>query len=481
MKTYNGITNEQTDIMPVLLDQVLNPVLIIDIKKGTILNASKSATNLLGYSLDEIKQLKVGNIQVGVPIKDQKDWDAHVKRIQFSPDNITSIKGALQKKNGDIIPSLSHLKIQPYLESDVLVVEIEDLSDRLLKETEMKDLQKRFKTALEHTFVGFAICDSNGKILDVNNPFCKTMGYSKKELLNLTWMSLTHPEDLMIGESLYKQLINQEIENFRVEKRYICKDGSIIWGVVSVASVKDERGTLIYTIGQLLDITQRKLSEIKLKEANKKLEKLSEQLLTIQDKERKHIAQELHDNLGQVFSLQRIQLSNIKNITTEPFITNQIDSILKTTDTAIASIRKVAKNIFPSGLDSMGLAEAIKIKVIDINTYANFKITLNLYTTRHMISSLTRTNLYRIFQESVTNIIRHSLAKHVALELKEEGRYLVLIIKDDGVGASEQQLKTDNSFGIDNMRRRAEIINGTLTVHSIKNKGTTIMVKVPLQ
>jgi two-component system sporulation sensor kinase A len=146
-----------------------------------------------------------------------------------------------------------------------------DITEQKCAEEALRNSEERFRSAFDYAAIGMTLAETNGRLLKVNDSFCKMVGYSEQELFRTTFQSITHPEDLDTNLDHIKQLMSGEIDHFQIEKRYIHKYGQVVWGIVSVSVVRDGKGKPLYFITQIQDITKRKEAE----ELLRKSEKLS--------------------------------------------------------------------------------------------------------------------------------------------------------------------------------------------------------------
>jgi two-component system sporulation sensor kinase A len=146
-----------------------------------------------------------------------------------------------------------------------------DITEQKYAEEALRNSEERFRSAFDYAAIGMTLAETNGRLLKVNDSFCKMVGYSEQELFKTPFQSITHIEDLDANLDHIKKLISGEIEYFQIEKRYIHKLGQIVWGMVSVSLVRDGKGNPLYFITQIQDITERKEAE----ELLRKSEKLS--------------------------------------------------------------------------------------------------------------------------------------------------------------------------------------------------------------
>ncbi|MCB1190616.1 MAG: PAS domain S-box protein [Leptospiraceae bacterium] len=155
--------------------------------------------------------------------------------------------------------------------NDGFIVTFMDITDKKLSEEKLVESEIRFRTAFEKSPIGFALVSLEGKFMEVNESLCRSVGYTPQELTSLTFMDITYPDDLDLDLEYVKQMLAGEISYYQMEKRYIHKNGSIIWSILSGSIIKNSEDEPLYFIAQIQDITKRKNAEEKIQKINKEL------------------------------------------------------------------------------------------------------------------------------------------------------------------------------------------------------------------
>lgn len=213
---------------------------------------------------------------------------------------------------------------------------------------------------------------------------------------------------------------------------------------------------------------------------NNRLRELSGHLQTIREEERKQIARDIHDQLGQQLTLIKIDITWLSKELEgcEEEMQQKLDNLGHIIDETVKMVRKIASELRPTLLDHMGLAAAMDwhLKEFEKNTgiYASFVSSIK----EKNLPDKIKINLFRILQESLTNIGRHAFAKSVLVSLEEEGEDIKLTIRDDGVGFNIQEASAKETFGLLGMKERATMMGGTCTITGLPGHGTTITIKV---
>jgi PAS domain S-box-containing protein len=232
-----------------------------------------------------------------------------------------------------------------------------------------------------------------------------------------------------------------------------------------------------------INITERKKAEKELIESRYQLENLAQYLLDIREEERTRIAHNFHDDLGQVITALQIDLSQLQKAipVEQKNLTTKITGMLEMINSVDSRMRETIADLRPSILDDLGLVAAIQWQLVRFkkNTSINYK--LEIVVGGLQLDKKISTALFRILQEALTNISRHAQATEVKILLKRKNNHLVVSINDNGRGISPEKVLNAKAFGLMGMQQRAKYVGGSLEIKGIPNKGTTILITVPIK
>jgi PAS domain S-box-containing protein len=247
------------------------------------------------------------------------------------------------------------------------------------------------------------------------------------------------------------------------------------WGEEDLALLRISSGL----IGNVLE---RKGAEEELKSSREQLRNLSAYLQTVREEEGKHIAREIHDELGQALTALKMDISWLINKLPndqKPLI-EKTKSMSKLTDTTIQTVQRILTELRPGLLDDLGLAAAIEWQAEEFQKRTGIKCEVTLDPDEIIIDQDRSTAIFRIFQEALTNVSRHANATKVKVNLKKKAEKLILKVKDDGRGITEKQISDPKSFGLIGIRERVHLFGGEFKISGIRDKGTTVTVGIPL-
>lgn len=215
--------------------------------------------------------------------------------------------------------------------------------------------------------------------------------------------------------------------------------------------------------------------------SRQQLRELSGHLLTAREEERTRVAREIHDELGQILTAAMIELSSIRGkYKDQGPLVGKILSVSDLLDSAIQDIQRICSELRPRLLDHLGLRAAIEWEAGQFSKRSGITCSLEMPPNQRKFPPAVATSLFRICQEALTNVARHSGATEVSVRLAVEEGSVVLRIKDNGRGISREKLAGSKSFGIMGIHERAYELGGSVTINGIPNKGTTVTVEVPL-
>ncbi|KUZ38178.1 PAS domain S-box protein [Burkholderia territorii] len=253
----------------------------------------------------------------------------------------------------------------------------------------------------------------------------------------------------------------------------------------SISQIRDGTGKL-YTV-MLRDVTERMRAENALKQSREELRDLSANLQNVREEEKTRIARELHDDLGQQLTALKMDLSAVELglrgvVGPNTGVREQLGGMHRLIDSIVASVRRIAADLRPVMLDDLGLVPAIEWLANDFTRRYRITVDRDIAPVDTAFTGTGATTLFRIVQEALTNVARHSDATNVTLALKVEDGYCMLRIADNGHGAPEHagNVQDRPSFGLIGIRERAHMLEGTVTIDNRPGAGFTITVALPL-
>jgi signal transduction histidine kinase len=245
---------------------------------------------------------------------------------------------------------------------------------------------------------------------------------------------------------------------------------------VNAAPIPYLNSSIVATI----DITEQKKAEAEIIKSREQLMQLHSHINDVREEERATMAREIHDELGQTLASLKLDLIGIREDFEEHArLKRKISKAITLVDTSIKTVRKISSALRPQMLDELGLAAAIEWLSNDFGRRSGIKCSLDLQDIDDLEAN-SSISLFRIFQAALANIMLHSKAKSISVKLELSDEVLLLSVKDDGIGITQEQINSSKSFGIVGMNERTAQINGSFEINSEINKGTEIKVTVPV-
>jgi len=294
---------------------------------------------------------------------------------------------------------------------------------------------------------------------------------------------MIHPED--IPRVLEKWLANMAVgEPFEDEMRLRRADGEFRWFLVRDVPLRDERGNIVKWYGTSTDIEDRKRAEYALRDAASQLGALSRRLVEVQEVERKVLARELHDRIGQSLTALNINL-NIMRTTLPPQASDELRARLADSETLVesttAAIGNVVSELHPPMLDDHGLVLALDWYARQFSARTGVSVAVRGLEPAERPAPEMEIVLFRIAQEALNNVLKHARASRVEITLGRSGSEYVMSVADDGVGfaAAEESAGRHAGLGMVTMRERSQAVGGRFEVRGVPGDGTRLTVRVP--
>lgn len=315
-------------------------------------------------------------------------------------------------------------------------------------------------------------------------------GYNKEEFNSkkIKWSDLILKKDLVTARQSFLNALKTDRAYVR-EYRIRTKSGDIHWIQDRGQIICNQDGEIEYVSGVFFDINESKRTQEALLKSQKELRILSSQLLSAEETERKRIARELHDGIGQALSAIKFSVENALEEIRKKAPTANIESlasVIPLTQKTIDEVRRIVKDLRPSILDDLGILATIAWFCREFQSiFSTVRIEKEITVKENEIPVSLKTIIYRIMQEALNNTAKHSQADRVRLSLKKFDGNIELVIADNGQGFNfEQDIYVKNSmrgFGLASMKERAELSGGQFTIESVTGAGTSIRVLWPVQ
>jgi two-component system, NarL family, sensor histidine kinase UhpB len=356
------------------------------------------------------------------------------------------------------------------------------LDARDLAEHKLRISEGRFQSLADASPIGIFRTNKKGQAVYANRRWHEIVGMQPENSRDGGWINGVHPDD---RESVLRDWA-ESTENalpFKRDYRFQDKEGRVIWVRADAVVQRGHDGVATGYIGTVTDITASLLVEEASRADAARFQALSSRILETQEAERRHIAHELHDEVGQALTAIKISMRSLaRHIPTAHRST--LDQAMTTTDGTLAMVRGLTLDLRPPQLDHLGLVAALAWHVETRSDMSGLQGHFSADPQIERLRPDIETICFRIAQEATTNVTRHANAQNLWVELQLLGVALVLIIRDDGVGfdiaEGQRRALHGGSLGLLGMEERAAQVGGHFEIESRKHSGTTVRAIFPV-
>jgi len=341
-----------------------------------------------------------------------------------------------------------------------------DITDQRQAERQLLASEEKYRNIVDTMLEGIWILDAEHRITFVNSQLAEMLGYKLEELIGRP------TSDFMVdpADSRSRKRTRSGSRHFVATLER--KDKTLLKALVSARPTFDETGKLNGSLAILMDATDRMRT-------HEQLEQLTARLLNLQDEERRRIARELHDGTAQNLAAINFNISTLRELSpSNGKVGKIIDEVQELTDTSLQEIRTLSYLLHPPMLEETGLAPALQWFIGGYSERTGIRVELDIHGRIGRLSSEIETALYRIIQEGLTNVYRHSGSTIAHVSLTRKKKDVFLTIRDEGRGMSDEA-KVNHGVGISSMKERLRLLGGSLEIDS-NGSGTAIKCTVPI-
>jgi PAS domain S-box-containing protein len=398
-----------------------------------------------------------------------------------------------------------------------------DITGRKELEKALRQTEEKLRLLLEGV-KDYAIfmLDSKGRVLSWNAGAERINGYRAEEIIGKHFSIFFAPEDIKGAKPEESLSLAAEKGRYELQGWRVRKDGSRYWADIVVSAIRDESGNLRGFAKVTRDMTERKQAEEVLKKTNEELDlrvqrrteelakanqelqaeinerrraeaklrssfeqlrALAARLQRVREEERTMIAREIHDELGQALTAMKMDVAWLlqKLPEADTPLRERMQSTLRLVDDTIKTVRRIASDLRPGLLDDLGLAAAIEWQAQDFQSRTGIRCQVTLPREEIRLDPDRSTAIFRIFQETLTNVARHADASSVDVRFALRNKFLILEVQDNGIGIEPSVTGDTRSLGLLGMRERAQILGGEFEVSGSPGKGTTVTLRIPVE
>lgn len=351
-----------------------------------------------------------------------------------------------------------------------------DITERKNAESELARNEIKYRTLVEQAADAILLFENGGQLVDVNSGAISLLGYTKEELLTMKMQEMLAMEENRFNPFQLELMTkgSSSVRQWQMRK----KDGSVVTTEVRSQQLPDGR-----YLSVIRDLSERIKAEQELQHYYNQLKELNIYLQNVREDERTGIAREIHDELGQQLTVLKMDISWLskKLDTDKPEIREKLDGLLEMVDNTVKSVRRISSELRPSLLDDLGLPAAIEWHAQEFMKRTGLVIETSIEQQEVTLPGKLAITLFRVFQESLTNVARHANASLIHVTLKLENHRLLMEVLDNGQGFFIGDIERKKTLGILGMKERIAIIKGEYDIQSSPGKGTRVKVSIPLQ
>jgi PAS domain S-box-containing protein len=452
---------------------------------GRFISANNASLRLTGYTIDEIRNMSVFNLDVARSAEEWPDWWQQLKELGAS-----TRETQIRAKDGKLIPIEITTNFMEFEGEEFVCGFARDITLRKQAEESLKASEEKFRNLFEFAPDGVYLTDLKGTFVDGNLAAEMITGYSRRELIGKNFLKA----QLLPKKEIPKatRLLARSAKGLPTgpdEFTMIRKDGSRISAEIGTYPIQVEGEVLI--LGVARDITERKEADGERQQlfqdvvdSQAKLKALSSELVKTQERERHSISRDLHDDVGQELSAVSYLLEHLKTKAEETGYQDDLGKALAMLDGTLQKVRDISLDLRPAMLDTLGLAATIRWFIGRQRELGKLNIDMDDADLVERPPAEVEIVCFRIVQEAITNIIRHAKAGKVDVELSESENELQLLVRDDGKGFDVEQAlsaaSAGKSLGLLGMQERAELVGGRIELASKHAQGTEIHAYFPL-
>ncbi len=367
-----------------------------------------------------------------------------------------------------------------FLPPDLVMVHTEDIGERVRAENALRETNETLKSLIQASPLAIVSLDRSDLVRTWNPAACRIFGWTESEVLGkpLPLVSDANREEF---ESVRRaDLRGEQQSGFEASLRR--KDGSSVDISLWTSPVKDADGFIIRSIGILADNTDRKRAEVQQQENAERLLALSRRLLEVQELERRHVASELHDEIGQYLTGLGMMLDPL-NGSVSPDAARSLEKAQGLLKELTEKVRDLSLRLRPTMLDDLGLLPALLWHMDRFTDQTQVHVDFqHSGLDRRMNPRSVETAAFRIVQEALTNVARHAGVKEATVRVHLDRTTVRIQIEDRGVGFDVKKARTaGSSSGLSGMRERAVLLDGWLWIDSQPGRGTCVTAELPFQ
>ncbi|MCX7192059.1 MAG: PAS domain S-box protein [Proteobacteria bacterium] len=465
---------ESEEKLRAIYEGALDGILLVNLENLRFENGNPALCRMLGYSLEELALLGVADIH----LPEDLPWIIEDFGMHLRGERDMSADIPVLRRDGSVFYVDIKSSIVLIDNKNYILGIFRDVTARRQAEIGLRESEEKFHAIFEGTLNGVVLIDETGMIADFNPEFMRQSGMTFDQLKQTRIWELRPAGKAELARNIFFEVMKTGLcraDDFKFKK----PDGKVIH--IGIRGAPISIGGKHYLQCITHDISERKKTEIELREYQMLLRELAAQGAASREAERRHIAREVHDELGQLLTALRMDISllRIQFGADNPVLMPKIQDMLNLVDKAIQGARDVTANLHPPALD-MGIVSALTWLSNEFAARTSISCSLQVNDKPHDLDDARTLTLFRIVQESLTNVTRYAQATHVEIVLGKRGENVTVQIRDDGTGFEPDAVPAVKSFGLMGMRERALAVSGKVEITSAPGQGAVVFVEIPV-
>jgi PAS domain S-box-containing protein len=451
---------------------------------GHYITANPALARMLGY--DSPEELLKHRTDIARQQYVETERRAEFKRLLEEQGVVRRFEYQAYRKDGHKIWLSDNVRAVRDESGAVLYYEgsTEDITERKQVEEQLRRAEEQARQVRATISQQIWSGPTDGTLDYCNYQWRAYTGLRLEELDGHGWQQMLHPDDQERVLTAWRESVATG-KPYEQEERHRRFDGVYRWFLCRGLPLRNAEGRIERWYGTNTDIEDRKRAEERLRATTEQLRALSARLQSAREDEATRIAREIHDELGAALTSLRWELESLDKTLSDSesgsqlhVMRERIKDMMRLVDTTVSTIRRITQELRPSVLDDLGLAEAIEWQAQQFQTRTGIICHCDCSLEDVALSQEQSTAVFRIFQETLTNILRHAQATRVDITMEEEDGEFVLTINDNGRGITEDQKSGQRSLGLLGMRERAHLIGGKIDITGVEGKGTVVTLRI---
>ena len=359
-----------------------------------------------------------------------------------------------------------------------------EIRERKRVQQHLVESETRFRTIIQEAAIGMAVVDKQGRLMQSNLALQRMLDYTSEKLQDMVIAQIIHPGDVARSMKSFKALLKGTQPTYHIEERFIRLDGTVVWGRLSISLVRDAATDPSFVIAMVEDISKRREAEEQVRNYQKHLQSLASELSLIEERERRRLATDLHDHIGQALAVSKIKLGLLQKNVNSPDISNLLAEVRELIEQMIHDTRSLTFKLSLPVLYELGFEAAVDWLAKHMHQQHGIKIQVESNGQTGLLNIEMSVLLFQMVRELLFNIVKHAQATMAKVAIQKVGNQLQVEVADNGVGfdpaKNDPKMYKVDGFGLFSIRERLNHFAGGLEIESEPGHGSRISMTIPM-